>query len=100
MHIHSLGIVHNDIKPRNIFLSLEKEELVAKIGDFGISRTANMEKATDDVGTPSYMAPELFDGDFPQPTIESDMYSLGCVLYHICNLEQPFKNTIAAVAKS
>ncbi|VDB94715.1 unnamed protein product [Peniophora sp. CBMAI 1063] len=61
-YIHSKGIVHRDLKPENILLSHDKT--VAKVTDFGISRSLEGLSQTRTIcGTPSYLAPELIDGD-------------------------------------
>uniref|UniRef100_A0A4X2LMD1 non-specific serine/threonine protein kinase n=1 Tax=Vombatus ursinus TaxID=29139 RepID=A0A4X2LMD1_VOMUR len=58
-HIHDRKILHRDIKTQNIFLS--NNEMVAKLGDFGIARVLNntMELARTCVGTPYYLSPEI-----------------------------------------
>ncbi len=81
------NILHRDIKPSNIFVSSSGEY---KIGDFGVSRT--MDSAANGVtmaGTLNYMAPELNRGQ--NVSLKSDMYSLGLVLYRLCNANRaPF----------
>lgn len=81
------NILHRDIKPSNIFVSSSGDY---KIGDFGVSRT--MDSAANGVtmaGTLNYMAPELNRGQ--NVSLKSDMYSLGLVLYRLCNANRaPF----------
>lgn len=81
------NILHRDIKPSNIFVSDGGE---FKIGDFGVSRT--LDSATNGVtiaGTLNYMAPELNRGQ--HVSLKSDLYSLGLVLYRLCNANRgPF----------
>lgn len=81
------NILHRDIKPSNIFVSDGGE---FKIGDFGVSRT--LDSATNGItmaGTLNYMAPELNRGQ--NVSLKSDMYSLGLVLYRLCNANRgPF----------
>ena len=77
------NVIHRDIKPSNLFFS---DITGFKLGDFGISRT--MESIYDSasmsgVGTPDYMAPEIFYGRRYNNT--ADLYSLGIVLYQLAN---------------
>ena len=79
---HSNGIVHRDIKPENIFVNKKGD---FKLGDFGISRilgTSPNVMASTGVGTPEYAAPEQFFGHHDKRV---DIYSLGLVLYELCN---------------
>ena len=79
---HSNGIVHRDIKPENIFVNKKGN---FKLGDFGISRilgTSPNVMASTGVGTPEYAAPEQF---FNHHDKRVDIYSLGLVLYELCN---------------
>jgi ligand-binding sensor domain-containing protein len=96
---HSMGIVHRDIKPDNIFLHYGQEGEVVKVVDFGIAKlmesTGSVEiknlTATGGIlGTPTYIAPERiqnqpYDG-------RSDVYSLGVVLYEMLCGQLPFES--------
>ena len=76
-----LNIIHRDIKPENIFISSNGD---FKLGDFGIART--VEKTMIGLsrkGTYSYMAPEIYNGN--KYGFETDIYSLGLVLYKLLN---------------
>ncbi|XP_044524884.1 serine/threonine-protein kinase Nek5 [Gracilinanus agilis] len=88
-HIHDRKILHRDIKTQNIFLS--NNEMVAKLGDFGIARVLNntMEFAQTCVGTPYYLSPEICQNK-PYNN-KTDIWSLGCVLYELCTLRHPFE---------
>ena len=80
------GIVHRDIKPANIMLARGTD---IKIADFGAAFLKKSQAAqTAAMGSPFYMAPEQIEGR--EPTLHSDMYSLGVVLYELLVGERPF----------
>ncbi|XP_055890458.1 eukaryotic translation initiation factor 2-alpha kinase 1-like [Biomphalaria glabrata] len=102
--IHSQGLIHRDLKPRNIFLS--GKELHVKIGDFGLAKEdvfshgreeiilkptptdddtiLYLDTHTTGVGTSSYASPEQLKGSHYD--IKSDMYSLGVILFEMFNV--------------
>jgi serine/threonine-protein kinase len=86
---HERHIVHRDVKPQNVLIG---EEGGAKITDFGIARTLTEEGLTMDgrvLGTTDYVSPEQALG---QPvTGQSDLYSLGIVLYEMLTGQVPFR---------
>jgi serine/threonine protein kinase len=93
-HAYQQGIVHRDIKPSNVLLTEVDGRLVAKLTDLGLSREANDEefKVTRDgstVGTVDYMSPEQAR-DSRAADIRSDLYSLGCTLFHMLTGAPPF----------
>ncbi len=94
---HERLIVHRDVKPQNVLISSEGS---AKITDFGIARTLNEEGLTMDgrvLGTTDYVSPEQALGQ--AVTGQSDLYSLGVVLYEMLTGAVPFSGeTPVAVA--
>ena len=90
-YLHSSGVVHRDIKPPNIFMSKNK---IIKIGDFGVSAIIKEKKGMQKirklkgtvVGTQLYMAPEILQKQ-KQYNEKVDIFSMGCVFYKICCLE-------------
>ncbi len=90
---HEKGVVHRDLKPDNVFLATERERLVPKLLDFGISAIRNDEQRVtvtgSTLGTPRYMAPEQVrltrDAD-----ARSDVWSLGIMMYELLSGTHPF----------
>lgn len=86
---HDKGIVHRDVKPQNVLID---EEGRAKVTDFGIARTLEEDGLTADgrvLGTTDYVSPEQALGKRVGP--QSDLYSLGIVLYEMLIGDVPFK---------
>ena len=96
---HSQGIVHRDVKPQNVLVD---EEGTAKVTDFGIARTLDQEGLTADgrvLGTTDYVSPEQALGH--PVTGQSDLYSLGIVLFEMLTGDVPFsgENQVAVAMK-
>ncbi|KJH70949.1 serine/threonine-protein kinase [Aliterella atlantica] len=89
-HVHSRKIIHRDIKPENILLSHTEGGLIARISDFGLSRLCNelcADKQDDCNGSPAYMAPERFYGQYSHA---SDLYAVGVMLFELVTGDRPF----------
>lgn len=86
--LHSLGVVHRDLTPSNLFLC---EDGLVKIIDLGLAtRLNNMQQLTETgalLGTVPYMSPEVCLGT--PATNQSDVYSLGCILYQLITARLP-----------
>lgn len=82
-YAHAEGVIHRDIKPDNILLD---ERSGALLSDFGFARLVGTSSMTQSisggiVGTPAYMAPEIWEG--AEATPATDVYALGCVVYEM-----------------
>jgi serine/threonine protein kinase len=91
-HAHSRGIVHCDIKPENILLNVQPTGWTARISDFGIARLNQEieEQGLGNTGSPAYMAPERFYGQYP---INSDLYAVGVLLFELMVGHRPFSGS-------
>lgn len=96
-HVHEAGLVHRDVKPRNIILTRnESGDETVKLVDFGIAKDVHLVSAAtigvtqtgDFLGSPLYMSPEQCQGG--ELEARSDIYSAGCVLYEMITGRTPF----------
>ncbi|MBT4012753.1 MAG: serine/threonine protein kinase [Planctomycetaceae bacterium] len=89
-HAHDRGVIHRDLKPSNLIVSQSGS---VKLVDFGIARLFGSAQLTADhavVGTADYMSPEQAEGQ--RPTVRSDLYSLGAVMYALLSGKPPFSS--------
>ena len=93
-HANGAGIVHRDVKPENILVTPGGQ---AKLCDLGLARTSGEDmrvtQAGMAVGTPYYISPEQAMGQ--EPDARSDVYSLGCTLFHLVSGGPPFDGSNA-----
>jgi WD40 repeat protein/tRNA A-37 threonylcarbamoyl transferase component Bud32 len=90
-HVHGCGVLHRDLKPKNILIDRQDQPLVA---DFGLAKWRDevLERThtLGPVGTPSYMSPEQVDRP-GSVGIATDIYSLGATLYALLTNRPPFQ---------
>lgn len=92
-HAHERGVVHKDLKTQNILLDEHKN---VKITDFGIAdiMDEDVTRTQSLMGTPQYIAPEILNRE--SLTAQSDLYSVGIVMYEMCVMQVPFVGEKAA----
>ncbi|QOV89046.1 protein kinase domain-containing protein [Humisphaera borealis] len=87
---HGSGIIHRDIKPSNLMRTPTGQ---VKLVDFGLARefaaVSDLTEAGSIMGTPTYMSPEQCRGEPATPL--SDVYALGCTLFHLLASRPPFE---------
>jgi eukaryotic-like serine/threonine-protein kinase len=97
---HEHGLVHRDVKPQNVLITPDGD---AKVTDFGIARSLDVEHGVTQtgtvLGTSNYLSPEQASGKVTTPS--TDVYSLGVVVYELLTGEVPFpgENFVAVAMK-
>ncbi|MCH8153557.1 MAG: serine/threonine protein kinase, partial [Planctomycetes bacterium] len=97
-HAHQKAIIHRDIKPTNVMVTLHDGNPVPKVIDFGIAKATNAELTEKTlftefrqfVGTPEYMSPEQAEMTGLDIDTRTDIYSLGVLLYELLTGTTPF----------
>ena len=96
-HAHQKGVIHRDIKPNNVLVTVADGQPLAKVIDFGIAKATNTELTEKTlftefrqlIGTPQYMSPEQAERSGVDIDTRSDIYSLGVLLYEILTGRTP-----------
>jgi serine/threonine protein kinase len=94
-HAFGQGVIHRDIKPSNFLLTRDRDRIRVKLTDMGLARTVDddeqfrVTRAGSTVGTIDYLSPEQARNS-ASADIRSDIYSLGCTLYHMLAGNPPF----------
>ncbi len=95
-HAHDKGIIHRDVKPENILMDAHGTPKLSDLGLVHVHGDGTLTQAGFAVGTPHYMSPEQSRGD-KEVDGRSDIYSLGCTLYHAATGSTPFDGPTPAV---
>jgi len=91
--VHAANLVHRDIKAQNV---MREERGRVVLMDFGAGEPVSdgRPKSTRVIGTPSYLAPEVLEGE--PATVRSDIYSLGILLFHLVTNDYPYRERTPA----
>ncbi len=103
-HAHQRGVLHRDLKPGNVLVTLVDGDPQPKIIDFGVAKAVDQDQDRRTlqtqmgliIGTLGYMSPEQADPGSKDIDIRSDVYSLGVLLYELLSGELPFDAELVA----
>lgn len=87
-YLHLNNIIHRDLKSANLFLM---KDGTVKIGDLNVSKLTEKGMARTQIGTPYYASPEIWNDKLYNA--KTDIWSIGCIIYEMCQLQPPFKGT-------
>src|SRR5438874_3541928 len=99
-HAHHKGVIHRDVKPSNVMVTLHDGLPVVKVIDFGVAK-ATVQKLTERtlftqygqmIGTPAYMSPEQAEMSGLDIDTRSDIFSLGVLLYELLTGTTPLES--------
>ncbi len=90
-HAHRRGVLHRDLKPANVLITPDDE---VRVTDFGLAKQIDTDSSVTGsgaaIGTPNYMAPEQASGNSDRVRVQSDVYSLGALLFAAITGRAPF----------
>ncbi len=90
-YAHQQGVIHRDFKPSNVLLDKSNNAYLLDFGIAKVSQETAQLTGSGIVGTPTYMAPEMFKQELPTPAV--DIYALGVTLYQMLSGTTPFEGT-------
>jgi serine/threonine protein kinase len=97
-HAHTKGIIHRDVKPSNVLVTLHDGKPMVKVIDFGVAKALDRRltertlftRFSEMIGTPLYMSPEQAEMSGLDVDTRTDIYSLGVLLYELLTGSTPF----------